>query len=83
MKSRASPFTPAGANALSAPERSTESGALPSVNVGGGARWFAKRRLAFTFDLRFHIVSGRAATETLPPTPRTTLAVASAGIALR
>jgi opacity protein-like surface antigen len=26
----------------------------PTLNVGGGARWFLRERLAFGFDIRFH-----------------------------
>ena len=86
MKTEASAFTPAATGdnpAVPVPARLADSGDLSSINVGGGARWFAKRRLAFTFDLRFHLVSGNAATETLPRAPRTTLIVASAGMGLR
>jgi hypothetical protein len=57
-----------------------ESGGRQAINVGGGARWFAKSRLAFSFDVRFHIV-GAGSDST--PTPRTTLVAASAGISLR
>jgi hypothetical protein len=62
------------------PVRLLDSGTRSSINLGGGARWFAKPRLAFSFDVRFHIVGagGQAA-----PTPRTTLVAASAGISLR
>jgi hypothetical protein len=60
--------------------RLLESGARQAINVGGGARWFAKPRLAFSFDVRFHIVgAGGEAT----PTPRTTLLAASVGMSLR
>lgn len=51
-----------------------------SVNVGGGARWFTSRHLAFSFDLRFHVVS---ASRGDVPTPRTTLVAASGGISLK
>jgi hypothetical protein len=62
------------------PARLLESGARRAINVGGGARWFARPRLAFSFDVRFHIVGagGDAA-----PTPRTTLVGASVGLSLR
>jgi len=59
------------------------SGRLSSINVGGGARWFRNRHVAFAFDVRFHMVS--AATPPLPRvgTPKTTLVVAAAGLSLR
>ena len=34
-----------------------ESGRLTSLNFGGGARWFLKSHLAFTFDVRMHRVA--------------------------
>jgi outer membrane protein with beta-barrel domain len=53
---------------------------LRALNVGGGARWFIRRHLAISFDVRFHIVSDTGG-ET--PIPRTTLAVVTGGISLR
>ena len=61
-------------------ERLVESGPRSSINFGGGARWFAKPRLAFSFDVRFHMV--RAGGD-VTPTPGTTLVAASVGISLR
>jgi hypothetical protein len=63
-----------------APARLVDSGARSSMNFGGGARWFARSHLAFTFDVRFHMV--RAGGD-LTPTPGTTLVAVSAGISLR
>jgi hypothetical protein len=60
--------------------RLLESGARRAINVGGGARWFAKPRLAFSFDIRFHIVGAGGE---VTPTPRTTLLAASVGVSLR
>jgi hypothetical protein len=60
--------------------RLREGGTRSSINVGGGARWFAKSRLAFSFDVRFHII-GAGGNET--STPRTTLVAVAAGISLR
>jgi hypothetical protein len=55
-----------------------ESERLNSWNVGGGARWFLKSHIAFSFDVRMHrIGSGTAGPieETPPPlTPPTTAA---------
>ena len=51
-----------------------------SLNVGGGARWFTRRHLAFSFDVRFHILSaGRGDV----PTPGSTVVAASGGISLK
>ncbi|MGH9256921.1 MAG: hypothetical protein ACRD3C_20360 [Vicinamibacterales bacterium] len=69
-----------GGTATTTPERSLDSGALRSINLGGGARWFMKAHLAFSFDVRFHLLaagSGETAT------PGTTLVAVSAGISLR
>jgi hypothetical protein len=51
-----------------------------SINVGGGARWFAKPRLAFSFDVRFHIVSAGGGEA---PTPGSTQLAAAVGISIR
>jgi hypothetical protein len=53
------------------------------LNYGGGARWFAKEHLAFTFDLRWYKVSAQAATASRPPYPATTMMVFSAGVSLK
>jgi hypothetical protein len=55
---------------------------LKTLNYGGGARWFIKPHLAFSFDARFYAINpGFAAT--FPPTPRTTLFIIAAGISLK
>jgi hypothetical protein len=51
-----------------------------AINFGGGARWFAKPRLAFSFDIRFHIVSAGGGDD---PTPGSTLLSAAVGVSLR
>jgi len=55
-----------------------ESGQVTSQNFGGGARWFTSDHLAFTFDLRFHLLSPGTV-----GTPRARIVSASAGISLR
>lgn len=65
------------------PALSAESGTRSSINFGGGARWFAKTHMGFSFDVRFHLVSAGPETDTSPATPRTTVVTASAGISLR
>jgi len=54
-----------------------------TINYGGGARWFAKKHLAFGFDLRFYAVNPQLATATRPAFPRTTLMSLSGGISVR
>lgn len=64
------------------------SGQVSSLNFGGGARWFTSDHLAFTFDVRFHLLSPGKAQEIEPGelgpgSPRTRIVSASAGISLR
>jgi hypothetical protein len=83
MSARASAFVDEDDDDEVTGARLIDSGRRSSVNVGGGARWFAKPRLAFSFDIRFHIVGSRAEEGTGPGTPRTTLVSASVGVSLR
>jgi hypothetical protein len=53
------------------------------LNYGGGARWFAKEHVAFTFDLRFYAISAQEATIARPAYPKMTMMVISAGVALK
>ena len=55
-----------------------KSGQVTSQNFGGGARWFTSDHLAFTFDIRFHLLSPG-----IVGTPRTRIVSASVGISLR
>lgn len=56
---------------------------LRTLNYGGGARWFIKRHLAFTFDVRFHKIEPGTPHGGLAGSPRTTLLIMGAGIALK
>lgn len=56
---------------------------VSALNFGGGARWFFKAHLAFSFDLRFHIMSAGRAEATQPATPRARLVTATVGISLK
>jgi hypothetical protein len=60
------------------PESSTK-----TINYGGGARWFAKKHLAFNFDVRFYAVNPQLATATRPGFPRMTLIALCGGISVR
>ena len=60
-----------------------DGGSRSSVNVGAGARWFTRAHLAFSFDLRLHIVSAGTAGEGDRAAPRVMMFVASAGVGLR
>jgi hypothetical protein len=54
-----------------------------TINYGGGARWFAKRHLAVSMDLRFYAVNPQLATTVRPGFPRMTLMAFSVGAAIR
>jgi hypothetical protein len=54
-----------------------------TINYGGGARWFAKKRLALSMDLRFYAVNPQEPTSTRPGVSRMTLMAFSVGAAVR
>ena len=54
-----------------------------TINYGAGARWFVTDHVAFSFDLRFHALSGvESTTPNTPGIPHTTLFVFAAGISI-
>ena len=57
--------------------------ALKTINYGGGARWFMKSHLAFSFDVRFYAINPGAPYLSVPGTPRTTLLVIGAGASIK
>ena len=57
---------------------------LKTINYGGGARWFAKSHLAFSFDVRFYAINpGSPFIANQLGSPRTTLMIIGAGISLK
>ncbi len=56
---------------------------LKTINYGGGARWFVKDHLAFSFDVRFYAINPGEPFLGHPGTPRTTLVVIGAGVSLK
>ena len=54
-----------------------------TINYGGGARWFAKPHVGFTFDLRFYSMSPLEEEDPLPGLPRTLLLVFSVGVSIK
>ena len=54
-----------------------------TINMGGGARWFAWNRVAFCFDVRFYQTEPEITTAAYPGRQRKQLRVISAGISLR
>ena len=56
---------------------------LKTIDYGGGARWFARPHLAFSFDVRFYAINPSSPTFALPGGPRTTLLVLGVGVSLK
>jgi hypothetical protein len=54
-----------------------------TINYGGGARWFAKKHVAMSMDLRFYAVNPEEATTARPARSRMTLMTLSVGVAMR
>jgi hypothetical protein len=60
-----------------------DSETLKTLNYGGGARWFMKSHLAFSFDVRFYAISPTPSTADLKGSPRTRLLIIGAGVSLK
>lgn len=56
---------------------------LYTINYGGGARWFAKPRLAFSFDVRFYAINPGTPQGARAGSPRTTLLIVGAGVSVK
>lgn len=56
---------------------------LKTANYGGGARWFIRPHLAFSFDVRIYAIAPGTPTSTFPASPRSTLLVIGAGISVK
>jgi hypothetical protein len=54
-----------------------------TFNYGGGARWFSKKHVALTVDLRFYAISPQAKTLVRPAVSRMTLVAFSVGAAFK
>lgn len=54
-----------------------------TINMGGGARWFAKAHLAFCFDVRFYLTRPESGVGPFPGRQRSRLLVMSAGVAFK
>jgi hypothetical protein len=54
-----------------------------TLNYGGGARWFIRKRLAFSLDVRLYEVAAGTPQSGNPGTPHTKLLVIGAGISVR
>lgn len=56
---------------------------IRALNYGGGARWFASRHVAFTFDVRFYQIDPGFAHGDFPGSPRTTFLIMGAGVSVK
>lgn len=56
---------------------------MRTINYGGGARWFAKSHLAFSFDVRFYQIDPGTPYFGYPGSPRTTLMIIGAGVSVK
>ena len=56
---------------------------LKTINYGGGARWFIKPHVAFSFDIRFYAINPGLPLDGRPASPRTTLLVIGAGVSVK
>ncbi len=56
---------------------------LISYNYGGGARWFIKPHVAFTFDVRFYDIYPGSPELGFPGSPRTKMLIVGAGVSLK
>ena len=80
ITTRSGAFTDTATQGQVVQARLLDSGALSNINFGGGARWFAKSHLAFSFDVRFHMLGAGGETTA---TPGSTLVAVSAGLSLK
>ncbi len=55
---------------------------LKTLNYGGGARWFMKTHVAFSFDVRLYAINP-GTTGVLKTSPRTTLVIIGAGVSFK
>jgi hypothetical protein len=53
------------------------------ANYGAGARWFFKRHVAFSFDVRIYAIVPKSSLPGYPPPPRTNLFSIGAGISYK
>ena len=72
-------LVPEGATAAAADEEK-----IKTINYGGGARWFKKKHIGFSFDIRFYAINpGTPTSAHLVGSPRTRLLVIGAGVSVK
>jgi len=70
-------------NETGAPATSQGTPCTSTINYGGGARWFMKEHVAFSFDVRFYAIRPQEGTATLPALARRRLLMLSAGVGFK
>jgi hypothetical protein len=65
------------------PPLAVDEDATRAINYGGGARWFAKKHLAFSLDVRLHEIPVGIPEPGLPASPHTLLLVIGAGVSVK
>ena len=56
---------------------------LRTINYGAGARWFAKKHLAFNFDVRVYAIDPGTPQAGFPGSPPATLLIMGAGVSVK
>ena len=56
---------------------------LKTINYGGGARWFAKKHVGFSFDVRFYAINPGPPFRPIPGIQQTTMLVIGAGASIK
>jgi hypothetical protein len=65
------------------PDSLADTEPLKTINYGGGARWFIRPHVAFSFDVRFYAINPGLPDLTSTGSPRTTLLVIGAGVSVK
>ncbi len=82
ITSTASPYASGSSSSASTvAEKVLELQRRQAINFGGGARWFLSSHVAFSFDVRFHMIAARSTEEAR--TLKATTIVAGAGLSFR
>lgn len=82
IRATASPYASGSSSSASTVEEKVlELQRRQTINIGGGARWFMSSHVAFSFDVRFHMVAARVTDGV--STPKTNTIVAGAGLSFR
>jgi len=56
---------------------------LETINYGGGARWFKKKHVGFSFDVRFYAINPGTPYNGFPGSPRSRLLVMGVGVSVK